>query len=79
LKAHPQPPPKEGELRACEELVCTLFVLPSFGGVGGGFRGLGEAPGLSDYRRSSSGKPLLGRAHDLPAFNQTQNQNPFYD
>ena len=41
-RASPQPPPKEGELRACEELVCTLFVLPSFGGVGGGFRGLGE-------------------------------------
>ena len=29
-------------MRACEELGCTLFVLPSFGGVGGGFRGLGE-------------------------------------
>ena len=41
-RASPQPPPKEGELRACEELGCTLFVLPSFGGVGGGFRGLGE-------------------------------------
>ena len=37
--ASPQPPPKEGELRACEELICTLFVLPSFGGAGGGYWG----------------------------------------
>ena len=65
----PQPPPKEGELRACEELVCTLFALPSFGGVGGGLRGLREVSG-------GLGR-LLGRAHDLPVF--SQNQNSPYD
>ena len=62
--------------QACKELVCTLFVLPSFGGVGGGFKGWWRLP---DFRRSSSGKPLGGRAHNLSAFNQNQNQNPFYD
>ena len=48
---HPRPLPKGGEEslpptpsegggdRACEELVCTLFVLPSFGGAGGGYWG----------------------------------------
>ena len=51
IKAHPRPLPKGGEEslppapsegggdRAYEELVCTLFVLPSFGGVGGGYWG----------------------------------------
>ena len=52
---HPRPLPKGGESlpptpseggggQACEELVCTLFVLPSFGGVGGGSRILGGLP-----------------------------------
>ena len=83
MKPLPQPLSQgEGsnmQIDLANALACTLYVLPSFGGVGGGSRGLGEAPGLPDFRRSSSGKPFLGRAHDLTAFNQTQNQNSLYD
>ena len=39
-RASPQPPPKEGELRVCEELICTLFCAPLLR------RGWGRLPGV---------------------------------